>query len=201
MASAQYGRFEYWEERYMHKTEPYDWYNDWDGIKDIVTQHIQPHHKILHAGCGTSNLPFQMFDDGYQQITNMDISKVVIEHMKTTHKDRPMQWDSMDAKKMDYPDRTFDTVIEKGLLDSILCGDRSRIMASRMLEQVHRVLKAGGVYIMITYASPDLRTKYFNPNKWAVRSYQISKPRIPYMIPSIQIEENALHHIYVLAKL
>ena len=75
-----------------------------------------------------------------------------------------MQWHLKDVRNMDYPSNTFDAVIEKGLLDSILCGDRSRIMAQRMLNQVYRVLGAKGIYISVTHASPDLRLKYFDSN-------------------------------------
>jgi ubiquinone/menaquinone biosynthesis C-methylase UbiE len=197
MASAQYGRFEYWEERYMLRKEPFDWYQEWDGIKDIVTQYVQHSFKILHAGCGRSTLSVQMMNEGYENITNMDISQSAIEDMKSEYNDLPMQWDVKDVKRMDYPDRSFHAVIEKGLLDSILCGDRSSIMASRMINQVHRVLSAGGVYISITHAPPHWRLDYFDKSQWAVKSYEISKPRIPNLV----LEDEGRHYIYVCSKL
>ena len=50
---AQYGKPEYWEDRYQkyasltltkyfRDKEPFDWYQRYTGIKDIVTQYIQP---------------------------------------------------------------------------------------------------------------------------------------------------------------
>ena len=34
---AQYGKSEYWEDRYKKDKEPFDWYQRYDGIKDIIT--------------------------------------------------------------------------------------------------------------------------------------------------------------------
>lgn len=50
---AQYGKPEYWEDRYQkyyihlynfyyRDKEPFDWYQRYSGIKDIITQYIQP---------------------------------------------------------------------------------------------------------------------------------------------------------------
>ena len=88
MSTGQYGRPEYWEERYMHKKEAFDWYHDWDGIKDIVTQYIRPEFSILHAGCGTSKIPFEMQSEGYTKITNCDSSRILIEDMRANHTDK-----------------------------------------------------------------------------------------------------------------
>jgi hypothetical protein len=51
---AQYGKPEYWEDRYNKDKEPFDWYQRWSGIKDVVTQFIQPNHQILNVGAGSS---------------------------------------------------------------------------------------------------------------------------------------------------
>jgi EEF1A lysine methyltransferase 4 len=197
MASSQYGRLEYWEERYTHKKETFEWYQHWNGIKDIVTQFVKPNHSILHAGCGTSALPFEMQSEGYTKITNCDNCKTLVEDMRSNHPDNNMQWHLKDVRAMDYPSGAFGAVIEKGLLDSILCGDRSRIMASRMLSEVYRVLESKGVYISVTHAPPELRNRYFDTKLWKVHHYEVSKIRIS----SVPIEEGERHHIYVCIKI
>ena len=196
MSTGQYGRIEYWEERYMHKKEVFDWYQHWNGIKDIVTQYIIPTHSILHAGCGTSSLPFEMQNEGYTRITNCDISKVLIEDMNANYRDSNMKWHLKDVRNMDYPSGSFDAVIEKGLLDSILCGDRSRIMAQRMLGQIYRVLGQKGIYISVTHSPPENRLNYFDSALWKVSHYKISKPRIS----SMPTEEEGMHYVYVCIK-
>lgn len=37
--------------------------------------------KILHVGCGNSELQDKLYEDGYHNIINIDISSVVIEQM------------------------------------------------------------------------------------------------------------------------
>ena len=51
---AQYGKSEYWEDRYQKDKEPFDWYQRYSGLKDIITQHVQPQFSILNVGAGNS---------------------------------------------------------------------------------------------------------------------------------------------------
>ena len=55
-----------------------------------------------------------MYDAGYSNIVNMDISQVVIDLMKERNSHRPgMVWDIQDALNMTYEDETFDVVVDK----------------------------------------------------------------------------------------
>ena len=115
-----------------------------------------------------------MYDDGYHNILNTDISEVVISQMKARNTERPgMGWEVDDCLQMKYEDEQFDVVIDKstvillGTLDAILCGKRSFLNAAIMMKEVQRVLKVGGTYIAISYGSPDSRFQHF------VISYQV----------------------------
>ena len=67
-----------------------------------------------------------------------------------------------DARSMkQYGDEEFDCVIDKGLLDSILCGGYSKQNISKMLKEISRVLKTKGYYICISYGDTDIRNHYF----------------------------------------
>ena len=35
---AQYGKIGYWDERYTKDPEPFDWYQRYQGLKDIIKQ-------------------------------------------------------------------------------------------------------------------------------------------------------------------
>lgn len=72
-----------------------------------------------------------MYKDGYVNISNIDISTTVIEQMKEKYKEEIpdlkcnvycMQWivEVMDVKSLKYPNNSFDAVIDKGTLDSVL---------------------------------------------------------------------------------
>lgn len=63
-----------------------------------------------------------MFEEGYTQITNIDISNVCVKAMKEKYKEKPetFKYLLMDARAMDFPEASFDAVIDKATIDSVL---------------------------------------------------------------------------------
>jgi UDP-N-acetylmuramate-alanine ligase len=51
---AQYGKHEYWEDRYQKDKEQFDWYQRYSGLRDIITQYVKPSDQILNVGAGNS---------------------------------------------------------------------------------------------------------------------------------------------------
>jgi ubiquinone/menaquinone biosynthesis C-methylase UbiE len=103
-----------------------------------------------------------MYDDGYHDIVNIDISDVVIKQMKERNLTRPkMQWLTMDALQTKFEDETFDAIVDKSTLDAILCGDFSFYNAAKMLHEMQRIMKTGGHYISISYGKPETRVHHF----------------------------------------
>jgi len=159
----------------LRDKEPFDWYQRYSGIKDIITQYIQPTFQILNIGCGNSSkivqndniqtkgLSEEMYEDGYQHITNIDISFTVIKQMQEMYKEKipNLPFKQMDVRSLQYDDGTFDAVIDKGTFDSILCGDGSGPNADQMLNEIYRTLSPTGVYICISYGLPEQRMGYF----------------------------------------
>lgn len=48
---------------------------------------------VLQIGCGNSRLPFEMLQDGYSRLSNIDISSVVIEQMRRAYiGENPAAW-------------------------------------------------------------------------------------------------------------
>ena len=103
-----------------------------------------------------------MYDDGYHNIVNIDISEVVIKQMVDRNGGRPeMQWLTMDALKTDFEDEYFDVIVDKSTLDAILCGDFSFYNAAKMMNEMQRIMKTGGLYISISYGKPETRVYHF----------------------------------------
>lgn len=73
-------------------------------------------------GAGNSRLSEEMHDEGYTTITNIDVSNVCIKAMKEKYKEKDdnFKYLLMDAKAMDFPEGSFDAVIDKATLDSVL---------------------------------------------------------------------------------
>ncbi len=58
---------------------------------------------------------------------------------------------------MKYEDNSFDIAIDKSTIDALLCGDRSFLNVAIMTKEIQRVLKPGGIYMIISYGQPENR--------------------------------------------
>ncbi|CAD8114643.1 unnamed protein product [Paramecium sonneborni] len=203
---SQYGKAEYWEERYTRDPEPFDWYQRFTGIKDLVQGCFTPESKLLNVGAGNSRLSEEMFDEGYQNITNIDISHVVTKAMQEKYKDKGpnFKYLHMDARAMEFEDGSFDGAIDKGTLDAILCGESSSSNAQKVIQEVHRVLGPKGVYFAISYGLPEHRLQYFEKPEydWNVIVKQVHKPTISTSIAITNEDKDApnVHYIYICTK-
>merc|ERR1711904_47554 len=198
---AQYGRKEYWDERYTKDTEPFDWYQRYEGIKSTLDRYVQPSHKVLMVGAGNSRLSEELYEQQVKNITNIDISEVCVNHMKAKHEDKPeMQWQKMNCTSLEFADVTFDVAIDKGTMDSILCGEGSTKHCSKMMSEISRVLKPGGTYVVISYGQPDYRLNYFDKPEYnwnILPASSVPKPTV-----SVVEEQDPanVHYIYIMTK-
>lgn len=64
----------------------------------------------------------EMFDDGYETITNIDISQTSIKTMNELYKDKGpnFKYIQMDVRAMEFAENSFDAVIDKGTFDSVV---------------------------------------------------------------------------------
>lgn len=68
-----------------------------------------------------------MYNAGYQSITNIDYSSVCIGTMRGRYSDCPsMTWHQMDIRRLSFPDVSFDVILEKATLDAILVEEKSQ---------------------------------------------------------------------------
>lgn len=84
-----------------------------------------------------------MYLADYMTITNIDYSSVCVESMAQRHADcMGMSWVCMDARRLAFPDSSFEVVIEKGTLDAMLVEERDPWNISDGSAQLlHEVLK------------------------------------------------------------
>uniref|UniRef100_A0A5B7BKG8 Methyltransferase type 11 domain-containing protein n=1 Tax=Davidia involucrata TaxID=16924 RepID=A0A5B7BKG8_DAVIN len=171
-----YGEPSYWDNRYANEAGPFDWYQKYPSLAPLLHLYITPHHRVLVVGCGNSAFSEDMVDDGYGDVVNIDISSVVIEAMRKKYSNRPqLKYIKMDVRDMSaFQTGSFDGIVDKGTLDSLLCGHDSHQNAAKMLEEVGRVLKDKGVYILITYGAPIYRLRLLRDScSWTVKLHVI----------------------------
>ena len=95
---------------------------------------------------------------------------------------------------------SFNIAIDKGTLDSVLCGDNSGANAQKMLNEIYRILTPGGRYICITYGDPEHRKKYFESQQWSNLSVdKITKPNSNNE-ESADINSKNFHYVYIMKK-
>ncbi|XP_027336699.1 methyltransferase-like protein 13 [Abrus precatorius] len=177
--SQAYGEAWYWDNRYSNEPSPFDWYQKYLTLAPIIQLYVPSNHPILVVGSGNSAFSENMVDDGgYTDVLNIDISSVVIEAMKRKYRDKPqLKYMEMDVRDMSgFQSESFGAVIDKGTLDSILCGNNSRQNATKMLGEIWRVLKDKGVYVLVTYGAPVHRLRLLRDScSWTIKLHVIEK--------------------------
>jgi EEF1A lysine methyltransferase 4 len=112
----------------------------------------------------------------------------------------------MDMRQLALPDATFDTVVDKAALDSVLCSENSYVLAGDCLKQISRVLTPTGVYICVSHGVPKTRLPLLERPEygWQVSVKKIAKPMLKYMreeFPDItENDDKAFHYIYTCHK-
>jgi len=199
-----YGNVNYWDERYSSQEhKDFDWYQDASVLKTLLLPHLKKKSdfEILIPGCGNSTLGSQLYDDGYTNITNIDISSVVIAQMHDKYIDKQeMEYQKMDARSMQIPDNCFDLIIDKALFDSQLCSIDNMNNINLLLNEMYRVLKPNGVYIIISHCEPSRRLSYLTRGgfRWTVEYIAITKPNVNGLVED---GSSKYHYLYSCKKM
>ena len=150
-------------------------------------------------GCGNAAFSEQMYDDGYKNIFNIDISKSVIDYMQKRNEKRSgMQWLEMDVRKLAFDDNYFDLLIDKSTIDALLCGRFSYCNVAYMMNESQRVLKVGGCYMAISYGCPENRLLHFEREhlSFDISIFTIKKNNTA----ASEFSKDKLHYVYCLVK-
>merc|ERR1711934_581702 len=198
-----YGQMGYWNDRYTKEAEEFEWYQSYDNVKDkIKASFPDTNGKILNIGSGSSRLPVSMYTDGYKNITSIDFSQGAVDMMKGKFADKAeLEWKVMDVRDMrELPQAGFDYAIDKGTMDSLLCGGNSTQNVYKYLCEVKRVLKPGGTLLILSYGGPTKRDVHLKrPSlEFTVSVQNIDKPTAAGVVPSPGMEPH--HYLYTCKK-
>eukprot|EP01057_Protomagalhaensia_wolfi_P001594 Protomagalhaensia_wolfi_Nauph_80__1593@NODE_1984_length_1256_cov_12_742810_g1552_i0_p1_GENE_NODE_1984_length_1256_cov_12_742810_g1552_i0NODE_1984_length_1256_cov_12_742810_g1552_i0_p1_ORF_typecomplete_len203_score7_95Methyltransf_31/PF13847_6/5_9e19Methyltransf_11/PF08241_12/1_6e18Methyltransf_23/PF13489_6/6_9e17Methyltransf_25/PF13649_6/3_4e13Methyltransf_12/PF08242_12/9_5e12TPMT/PF05724_11/9_8e12Ubie_methyltran/PF01209_18/1_6e11NodS/PF05401_11/2_3e09CMAS/PF02353_20/1_3e08MetW/PF07021_12/1e07Te len=193
---AQHSKKEYWDERYTKDPDAFEWYADYTLLRSLIGETFSKKSKILHVGCGTSTLAEDMAHDGFKDITSIDFSAVAVQAQQTRHKKGNYQLADIRSAP-DFHTASFDAIIDKGTLDSLMCSDGAASDVNQMLSECHRLLKPEGVLFCVSHGKPTNRLGFFHqPDfQWQVTVKTIQRP-LPAEILS-QGSTAATVHVYV----
>lgn len=130
---------------------------------------------ILITGCGNSSLSADLYDVGYVNITNIDVSEIAIKQMNNINSKRDkMKFICMDATKMAFEDDSYNVVLDKGTLDALMPDESDETMKiiDKYFSEIKRVLKLGGRYVCISLLQKHIIKKLvdtFCDGPWLLR--------------------------------
>ena len=91
-----------------------------------------------------------------------------------------LKFKQMDVHQMTFEDKSFDSVIDKGLFDAVACSQGDvKMEIESMLTEIYRVLRPNGVYVCISHGSMNQRKKHLkNLQKfnWKITQELVQKP-------------------------
>lgn len=127
--------------------------------------------RLLHIGCGTSSMPFQMLSDGFMNQVCIDVSEVAMSDIAIKFarlqnhsygdytntlpcSNTPsVQFLARDAADTGFESSTFDIIIDKGTLDAQIGGPNSTAEVADTLEEAVRLLRFNGLYVQISHSA------------------------------------------------
>jgi len=176
----QYSEVDYWNKRYEDEEgNPYDWLFSFADLKSILEFLIPDKNTdILLVGAGNAPFSPDLYQiGGFKNITNIDLSDVVI--MQQAAKYPEQTWIVMDAMEMTFPSHAFPVIIDKSLIDTLLCASQSAQKTATMIAEAYRVLQPGGRFITLSLHGIEevdhyYRTKEFN---WNVSCFHVKSDR------------------------
>ncbi|KAH8412813.1 hypothetical protein KR009_005883 [Drosophila setifemur] len=151
----EFAQTDYWNEFFKKRGEKaFEWYGEYLELCDQIHKYIKPVDKILMLGCGNSKLSMDMYDSGFRDITNIDISPVAVKKMlELNAKTRPdMKFLQMDATAMTFSDESFSVALDKGTLDALFVDDakETKLVVENYFNEILRTMRNGGRYVCIS---------------------------------------------------
>ena len=130
----------------------------------LFNEHLSNPQRVLDLGCGTGRTTAYLHIMDHQ-VTGVDIAKLMIQKARTIHPD--IDYRVMDAANLDFKSCSFDAVLFSFNGLDCLYPVSQRTEA---LNEIHRVLRNGGVFI---YSSHDIDAVRLNWRTLTrIRNYQ-----------------------------
>nr|XP_026490448.1 methyltransferase-like protein 13 [Vanessa tameamea] len=172
----EFSEKDYWNKFFKKRgKKAFEWYGEYLELCSHLHKYIKQSDVILIPGCGNSSLSADLYDVGYPNITNIDVSEVVIKQMNAVNAHRTsMKFLYMDALNTTFGNDEFNVVLDKGTLDALMPDDSKETneRIDKYFDEIKRVLKIGGRFICISLLQSHITDKlltYFCDKTWMFR--------------------------------
>ncbi|RLN45516.1 hypothetical protein BBJ28_00021378 [Nothophytophthora sp. Chile5] len=132
-----------------------------DDLWGVFAEHLPNRSSsFLDIGCGTSHVCRNLVLHGYNHVYGIDIStsKVAFQTQENHELLKFVQFQEMDATAMNFPDQFFDCAFSKATLDVLAAGSHNSSVLPTLTE-IHRCVKPGGLWIVVSCQSRDRSNK------------------------------------------
>jgi SAM-dependent methyltransferase len=172
--NTQYAEPSWWESEYQKckAGDNYEWFtssSDSIFLDRLLARIPKSTQSILNLGCGISHLQNAIFDAGFQNITNVDVSPSCMALMSESDT-RGMKWQTVNLmESFPFENGSFDFVLDKGTLDALIVDRADKWepeedvyeISGKYFGEIGRVLRPGGVFLQISFGQPHFRRRLF----------------------------------------
>ena len=122
------------------------------------------------VGCGNSELSEQLYDVGYQHLTNIDISETVVNHMSQRNAERRpgLTFQQVDATQTPYKDGSYQAALDKGTLDAMASEEEGALARNMLTEVINQLAKICIDCISSVYIFAIILQQFTYICRWAV---------------------------------
>lgn len=122
----------------------------WESERYVFNKYFKKEDNILDIGCGTGRTTFGLYEEGYRNITGLDLSPKMIEGARGISESREIDLEFIvgDATSLPYEDESFTNIVFSfnGFMQI-----PSKELREKALQEIKRVLKRGGYFIFTTH--------------------------------------------------
>merc|ERR1719229_329492 len=178
----EYGSKKYWNSRYEVECKAFEWYLSWDDVKDVFAK-LKKDFRVLDIGCGTSDMSEQLVKTyPSASVLAIDFCDLAIAHSKKASVSEKVEYRVQDILELEEKE-TFDLIIDKGTVDSMLCDEEGFKTVKKMMAVLEKVINPKGLCVVISYREPKYRTpllkKGSQKNNWSVVHKKVRIDDIP----------------------
>lgn len=193
---SNFSKEEYWNKFFTKRgNQSFEWYGEYPHLCGLLHKYMKPNDKLLNIGCGNSQLSVDLYDVGFHNNVNIDISNIAIKQMNDKHvpSRKNLQFKTMDMLQMTFDNEEFSVVLDKGTLDALMSEDTEEVnrKAEKLFSEIKRVLRPCGRYICISLLQDFILKKLLNwfiNEGWMIRIHRI---------PEIEREPDQLNSSFV----
>jgi ubiquinone/menaquinone biosynthesis C-methylase UbiE len=144
-----------------------EWYYTYADIKPLLQPFLRAAAKggkgveLLDLGCGISTFFADLAADGYKgHWVGVDFSGEAMRQMRANYPlSKYSSWEFVEAdvrRMHSLQSKSFDLVVDKALSDALICDvHQGKQALERTYEEVNRLLRPGGVFVVVSLYSPD----------------------------------------------